>query len=127
MAKFGDIYSACTFTMVASAESMLIICILVLVDELWYLGIFLISLVIFQIFLICVAGTLFESVCSAYEERVYSIRWYSLSNKQQKVVCSMLQMAQKPKLVTLLGFLPANLDFFKRVRILEDCFSCDNN
>lgn len=116
MAKFEAIYSACTFTMVASAESMLVICILVLVDQLWYLGVFLISLVIFQIFLICVAGTLFESVCTEYEERVYSMRWYSLTNAQQRIVRSMLQMAQSPKLVTLLGFLPANLDTFKRVR-----------
>lgn len=119
MAKFEAIYSPITFTMVASAESMLIICLLVLVDQLWYLGVFLISLVIFQIFLICLAGTLFQTVCTAYEERVYSIRWYSLSNEQQKIVRSMLQMAQSPKLVTLLGFLPANLDTFKRVSVMS--------
>lgn len=115
MSKFEAIYSACTFIMVASAESMLIICILVLVDQMWFLGIFLISLVTFQIFLICVAGSLFESVCSAYEERVYGVRWYCLNNSQRRIVQSMLQMAQTPKLVSLLGFLPANLDTFKSV------------
>lgn len=115
MAKFEEIYSACTFTMVASAESMLIVCILVLVDQLWYLGVFLISLVIFQIFLICMAGTFFESKCTEYEVKVYSMRWFCLTNAQQRIVQSMLQMAQRPKLVTLLGFVPANLDTFKRV------------
>lgn len=125
MGQFETIYSVCTFTMVASAESMLIICIMVLVDELWYLGIFLITLVIFQIFLICVAGTLFESVCSAYEERVYFMLWYNLNTSQQKVVRSMLQMAQKPILVTLLGFVPANLDTFKRVGLIRENTSTD--
>lgn len=101
--------------MVSSAMSMLIICILVLVDQLWYLGVFLISLVIFQIFLICAAGSLFEAVCSEYEAKLYAISWHALSNAQQSGVRLMLQMAQSPTLVTLLGFLPANLDTFKRV------------
>lgn len=114
MAKFEEIYAACTFTMVMSAESMLIICILVLVDQLWYLELFLISLVIFRIFLICAVGSLSGSLCSEYERNLYAISWYALSNAQQKVVRSMLQMAQSPK---LLGFLPANLNTFKRVGV----------
>lgn len=115
MSKFEAIFSACTFTIVASAESMLVICIVVVVNQLWYLGLFLISLAIFQIFLVCIAGTWFETACSKYEAKVYSVRWYCLQVSQQKIIKSMLQTAQTPRLVSLFGFLPANLHTFHRV------------
>lgn len=115
MSKFEDIFAGCTFTIVACAQSMLVISIVVVVSQMWLPGFFFISLAIFQIFLVCMAGTWFETACSEYEAKVYAVRWYCLNYSQQKMVKSMLQTAQTPTLVSLLGFVPANLYTFQRV------------
>lgn len=113
--SFESMFSFHTLVMVLSASFMIVACMLVLVKQMWLLGLVLISLGVLQILLICLMGTFFEQRCLSLSEKLYMTDWYLFSPKLRKDWYLIMQMASNPTMYTMGGVLPSNLSTFMMV------------
>lgn len=117
MRLFEKIFSAHSFVMVGCASLVMVVCLFVLVQHFWAVGLFMIGMVLVQILFICVMGTVFETSCERFGLKLYLINWHLLSPKHRQHLRLVMQMAQTPPLNTMGGVLPSNLNSFMLVRI----------
>lgn len=98
--------------MVGSASLMILVCLVVLVKQFWLLGLLFCVLGIYQILFVCAIGTAYEASCTGFLDKLYLSHWYLLSPNQRKQWWLIMQIAQRPKLNTMGGMHPSNLNSF---------------
>lgn len=116
MVLFEDIFAMHSLVMVLFSSMVIIVCLVVLVGKFWLIGLLMLSMNFWQILFICAMGSAFETSCREFTEKMYSIDWHLLSPRHRTFLRIMLQLAQKPRLNTMGGFLPSNLNTFMMVR-----------
>lgn len=104
-----------SIVIVGTASAVIVICLLVLVNERWIFGIFLIGVALFEMFQTFVIGTFYEIACDEFTAELYAIEWNGLSPKHRTMLRTVLQLSQSPKLTTLGGLFPNNLNTFLKV------------
>lgn len=109
------VFSNHAMGMVLSASSMVLVCMLLLVQDFWLLGLVLICIGLLQILFICMMGTVFQSSCEQLSEKLYMFEWYLLTPRLRKHWVPVMQMAQRPPLTTIGGIQPSNLNTFMLV------------
>lgn len=118
---FEGIYSLHSLVMVVSAGLMIVVCLLVLVNQFWFVGFAMIAVGLWQVFFICQFGTAYETSCQQLEDKTYALDWYLLTPKHRRQWWLVLQMAQRPFFNTMAGIWPSNLNTFIRVRERRMC------
>lgn len=118
---FETVFSLHSLVIVGSASLTIVVCMVVLMDQLWFPGITMIAVSVWQIFFTCRLGTAFESSCKEFEKMTCMIDWYLLAPKHRRHWLSILTMATMPQLHTMGGVRPSNLNSFVLVRSLHDC------
>lgn len=112
---FERVFSLNSLVTVGSAAMMILVCLVVLVKQFWFLGLVLIVMALWQILFICVMGMAFEICSWKFFKKLYRMDWYLLSPKHRKYWCLLMTMAQRPNLNTLGGIHPSNLNTFLMV------------
>lgn len=102
--------------MCGSASLMVVVCLIVLVKEFWILGPIMTGIGMGQILFICGMGAAFENSCWAFLQCINSLDWYLLTPRCRKYFWVIIQVAQNPKLNTMGGIYPSNLNTFLTVR-----------
>lgn len=102
---------------VGTAVIDILCAVVVLVKQFWLVGFAIILVSIYQIGFICTMGATFESRCDRFEQRLNSFKWNNLRVPQQKKFILVLQMAQRPKLLSIGNIADANFNTFLKVRL----------
>lgn len=111
------IISLHSLVLVGSAVFAILSSLVVLVKQFWLVGLFLIIAGIAQIAFICTTGAIYQSLCERFEQRLYNSKWNHLSVQQQKKLILIMQIAQRPKLLSIGNIEDANFNTFLRVRM----------
>lgn len=111
----GRVVDLHSVVVVSTAAAALVICLVVLVKENWYFGLFLIGVAFYEMFQIFLLGTFYEITCMEFVRKLYGIQWNKLSPPNRGILRVILQMAQLPNLSTLGGIAPSNLNTFLQV------------
>lgn len=113
--NFGRIFSLLSLVVVGCASMVIVMCLVVLVKQFWLLGFVLIAMVLWQIIFVCAMGSAFESSCLNFSRHLYMMDWFLLSPKHRKYWRLLMQMAQRPHLITMGKVWIANLNSFMLV------------
>lgn len=104
---------------VLCSASMAVVCLLVLVKQLWVLGFVLIAIAVWHVFFICILGEFVQQSCTRFSDALFETDWYLLPPRLRKQWHLVLMMSQQPNLITLGGAWPSNLNTFQRVSKLH--------
>lgn len=106
------LYSTYSFFSINSCMLVIITNIFVLIITFWLRGLFFTLAVLVKIMVFCIMGTVVNVQNDKLIEKVYSMNWYMMPNKQQKAIIMILQNAQKPIIPTIMKIKPLNMTTF---------------
>lgn len=106
---------------VMSAAFLIVVSILVLVVQFWFLGVGIIAVGLWQILFVCQLGMAYESICEELADQFYFLDWYLLTPRQRKQWLLIMHMTQRPYLNTMGHIWPCNLNSF--IRVLRNIYS----
>lgn len=115
LAMINDTYNQLFFLDILMYTAMNIVGLFVLVDTRWYVGYYLLFVVLGLIFMPCAIGTAIEIKNDAMIDEIYGLSWYLLVPKERKLFKLFLFGAQKTEMPTCGGFLPLNVNTFRMI------------
>ena len=115
MTQLDEILAVHSMVVVGTAASVVVICLLVLVNQNWLFGVFLSGIAFCSMFQTFLIGQVYEVASDEFTTNLCFIEWNALLPRHRKVLRLILQITQCPKLTTLGGIAPNNLNMFLQV------------
>lgn len=115
MTKLDEILAVHSFVVVGTAATVVVICLVVLVNQNWLFGVFLTAIAFCSMFQTFLIGQVYEVTSDEFITALCFIEWNALMPRHRKMLRLILQMAQCPKLTTLGGIAPNNMNMFLQV------------
>lgn len=111
--KVDGVFNKMFFVNIGCYTFMNIITLFVLVNQIWFIGYYLLAVLFGLIFVPCAIGTVIEVKNDELVNEIYSISWYLLTPKERKTYRLFLLGAQKTPMLTCGKFLPLNVNTFR--------------
>lgn len=115
MTQLDEILAVHSMVVVGTAATVVVICLVVLVNQNWLFGVFLVAIAFCSMFQTFLIGQVYEVTSDEFIVKLCFIEWNAMLPRHRKMLRLILQMAQCPKLTTLCGIAPNNLNMFLQV------------
>ncbi|XP_058811222.1 putative odorant receptor 83c [Topomyia yanbarensis] len=115
IAQIENLFSVQIFVEVSSNALQIVVTLFVMNVEIWMPGYLLLLVSTFQLFLVCILGTMIDIKSDQFSERVYNIPWHKMRNSEQKMIRFMLESSQRSQRLTYGGMIPINMNLFLSV------------
>ncbi|XP_070063778.1 putative odorant receptor 83c isoform X1 [Drosophila virilis] len=122
IAKCNDMFFILVSVQVASSALCIVITIFALLTSEWLGGYCYLCILVSNLYLYCVLGTMLESCNDNVMYEMYNISFYDLSAEHQRFVLFMLVKSQQPGVIRLLGVMPLSVS--SALQVSEFCKLC---
>ncbi|XP_064553359.1 putative odorant receptor 83c [Drosophila montana] len=109
IAQCNEMFYILVSVQIASSALCIVLTIFALLTSEWVGGYCYICIIIPNLYLYCILGTMLENCNDNIMYEMYNISFYDLSVEQQRFVLFMLVKSQRPGVIRLLGVMPLSV------------------